>query len=207
MKSKYSPVHEVEEVIMTSVDDESIIRSPKLIDTKCSITLWCFRVIFTVGVIVVWGLSLNFSNMQVKDFFSYCKSHDCITVINEHNQRLPMLFLNDTYCTVQYNISSLNDSHKTFITLYAPTQCQLQVNDECVLMMTLTWMLPFLGMLFSGEGSTEIIWRRFCFAVELAINFFIFCNNVYIFMIIDSVVLYLWFVGTPFMCQKQKIIR
>jgi len=116
------------------------------------------------------------------------------------------LYVNDTYCLKNYTISIppvFNISHyplNVTWTEYVSTQCKKEFNDGFMLLITVTWILPFFGMLFGDENYGDIVWRRFCFIMEIIINFLIIWNNVYVFLVIDALILYLWFVYSPFLC-------
>lgn len=194
-EKQYSPIN-TEEIVIERVDDDDTRRNSTR-NPEFPITLWCFRVLFTAAVVIVWCFSLHISTGLFKDFLFHCTSYDCAYLDDLIGGTTSKV--NDTFCSLNTTLWDHDDF------LYFPTRCTLEINDLGGTMITLTWFMPFFGILLSGEEPSEILWRRVCFIVELIINFLIVWNGVYILLFIDAVLLLVWFDMTPFMCGKYPV--
>jgi len=186
-EKKYSAVETDEIIVQTT--QEYPLREKSI---EVPITLWCFRVLFSVAVITVWCLSLNFSTLLFKDFLYSCKTYDC-----DYAPELNLQYVNDTFCAFNFSNSSI---------YYLPTRCNREINDIGLIMTSMTWTIPYFGILLGGDNKFEIYWRRFCFLIEIFINCLILWNKMYVFLFLDAFLLYCWFLATPFMCGKPSLL-
>lgn len=194
-EKQYSPVN-TEEIVIERIDDDTRSTRTSMKNSGDLITLWCFRVLFAAAVITVWCFSLHISTGLFKDFLYHCTSYDCAYLNDFFGGTTSKV--NDTFCSL--NTTSLDNE-----LIYFRTQCTSEINDMGHMLIMVTWIIPFWGVLLSGEEPSEMLWRRFCFLVELIINFLIVWNGVYLFLFIDAVILFVWFDKTPFMCGKYPV--
>jgi hypothetical protein len=186
-EKKYAPIETDEIIIETTEEYPNRAKS-----LEVPITLWFFRFIFTAALITVWCLSVNFSTLLFKDFLYSCTTYEC-----SYPPELQVKYVNDSFC-------SFNLNQDLLVTYYLPTRCDPEINDAGQIMSTMTWLIPFFGLVFSGEGDFERYWRRFCFFVEICINCLLIWNKIYVFVFVDAFLLYCWFLATPFMCNNCK---